>query len=134
MNRRSLTVYATQLEAYRTVQKTSTSGREIEAIALTNAAMKLKECQNKWENPNRDDMLHKAVRYNQMIWSMFQSELFKKDNPLPKQLRQYILSLGVFIDKRLIDSLAFPSPEKLNIVININLSLAAGLRDNPQNP
>jgi flagellar protein FlaF len=36
------------------------------------------------------------------------------------------------VDTKLIDALAFPSPEKLTQVIKINLNLAAGLRGNPE--
>jgi len=121
-------MYATQLEAYRTVQKTTMSGREIEAAALTKAAMKIKDCQANWDAADRDSMLYEALRMNQMVWSIFQAELAKEDNPLQKQLKQDILSLSVFIDKRIIEVLSDPSPEKLNIIIEINLNIAAGLR------
>ena len=33
--------------------------------------------------------------------------------------------------KRIFDIMAYPSPEKLTIIININLNLAAGLRGSP---
>jgi flagellar protein FlaF len=121
-------MYATQLEAYGTAQKTTMSGREIEAAALTKAAMKLKDCQANWDAADRDSMLYEALRMNQMVWSIFQAELAKEDNPLQKQLKQDILSLSVFIDKRIIEVLSDPSPEKLNIIIEINLNIAAGLR------
>lgn len=121
-------MYATQLEAYGTAQKTTMSGREIEAAALTKAAMKIKDCQANWDAADRDSMLYEALRMNQMVWSIFQAELAKEDNPLQKQLKQDILSLSVFIDKRIIEVLSDPSPEKLNIIIEINLNIAAGLR------
>ena len=124
-------MYATQLQAYQTVQKTTMSGKEIEASVLTKGALLLQQCQNSWDADNRDDRLAEAVRYNQTIWSVFQSELAKPDNPLPKKLRQDILSLSLFIDKRLFEIMTMPSPEKLNTVININLNLAAGLRGVP---
>jgi flagellar protein FlaF len=104
------------------------SQRELEASVLTKAGRMLKNCQDNWNAPDRDAMLDEAVRYNQKVWSFFQSELSMPDNPLPKKLREDILSLSLFIDKRLIEVLAFPSPEKLNIVIKINFGLAEGLR------
>lgn len=121
-------MYANQLEAYRTVQKTTMSGREIEAAVLTKAAILLKDCQNKWNDDNRNAKLDEALKYNQKIWSIFQSELANDDNPLPKDIRNNILSLSAFIDKRIFEVMAFPSSEKLDIIININLNLAAGLR------
>jgi len=124
-------MYATQLEAYRTVQKTTMSGREIEASVLTKAALMLQHCQNNWDAEDRDLKLEEALKFNQMIWSIFQGELSKPDNPLPKKLREDILSLSLFIDKRVFDVMSFPAPEKLTVIININLNLAAGLRGSP---
>lgn len=121
---------AQQLNAYRTVQKESATGREIEALVLTRAAVRLAEIQNNWDSPERDAELDEALRNNQKIWSIFQGELMKEDNPLPKQLKQDILSLSAFIDKRTFEVMAMPqpTPEKLNVIINFNLNLAAGLR------
>lgn len=124
-------MYANQLEAYRTVQKTTMSGREIEAAVLTKGAMLLKECQNTWEDNSIRAKLDEALKYNQKIWSIFQSELAKDDNPLPQEIRSNILSLSAFIDRRIFEVMAFPTSEKLDIIININLNLAAGLRNQP---
>jgi flagellar protein FlaF len=51
---------------------------------------------------------------------------------MPKKLRLDILRLAAFIDKRIFETLAFPAPEKLTIVIKINNNLAAGLRGSPE--
>lgn len=119
-----------QLQAYKNVEKiTVPDGRELEASILTKAAYLLTHCKNNWDAEDRDARLDKALRFNQQIWSVFQAELSKPDNPLPAKIREDILSLSIFLDKRVLEIMAFPSPEKLDIVININLSLAAGLRD-----
>ena len=119
---------AQQIQAYKAVQKTTVSGREIEASALAQAAKILTDCQNNWDAPDREEILFMALRRNQMLWSIFQAELSDANNPLPKELKENILSLSLFIDKRTIEIMAFPSPEKLNAIIDINLNLAAGLR------
>jgi flagellar biosynthesis activator protein FlaF len=119
---------AQQLAAYKTVQKITSSGRELESLVLNRAALKLVEVQNNWNAPDRDELLDDALRYNQRIWSLFQGELMKEDNPLPRQLRADILSLSAFIDRRIFEVMASPDPEKLNVIININLNIAAGLR------
>jgi flagellar biosynthesis activator protein FlaF len=121
-------VYAPQLQAYKTVQNSTASGREIEAGALTRCALLLSDCQKNWDAPGLQAKLAEALRTNQQVWSIFQSELTQKDNPLPRKLKENILSLSVFIDKRIIDIMAYPAPEKLHILIDINLNLAAGLR------
>jgi len=46
-------------------------------------------------------------------------------------MRNNLLTLSVFVDKRIIDVMANPVPEKLKILIDINLNLAAGLRGSP---
>lgn len=120
---------AQQLEAYRTAQNTSSrSGRDIEAAALTRCALMLSDCQRNWDDIDREVNLSEALRRNQMVWSILQSELVKEDNPLPIDVRNNLLTLSVFIDKRIIDVMAYPAPEKLKILIDINLNLAAGLR------
>ena len=119
------------LRAYEHVEKATQSGREIEAAVLTKAAVKLKECQDNWDAPDRDTKLDVALKFNQRIWSIFQSELSREDHELPKKLRLDILRLAAFIDRRIFETMAFPSPEKLKIVIDINNNLAAGLRNSP---
>jgi flagellar biosynthesis activator protein FlaF len=124
-------VYNQAVNAYKQVDKNTISGRETEARVLTEAALKLKKCQERWDSPDNDTELDQALRYNQKIWSLFQGELEREDNPLPGKLKIDILRLAAFIDKRIFEVMAFPSPEKLNIIININQNIAAGLRGSP---
>jgi flagellar protein FlaF len=128
MNGRWLRMHTTQLEAYRDALKTTMSGREVEAAVLTKAALMLKNCQDNWDSDDSRAKLEEALKFNQLIWSIFQVELTKADNPLSKKLREEILSLGAFVDKRIFDVMAYPSPEKLTLIININLNIAAGLQ------
>jgi len=120
-------VYISPLQAYETVNKKTMSGHEIEASVLNQAALKLKECQQSWDADDRDERLNAALNFNQQVWSILQGELVKADNPLPKPIRQNLLTLSAFIDKRIFEIMAFPAPEKLNIVIDINRNIAAGL-------
>ncbi len=119
------------IEAYRNVQKMTLTGRELEAAVLTKAAQKLTLCQNNWESPDREQNLMEALRYNQQVWTVFQTELSDPENPLPKKLKEDLLSLSAFIDKRIFDIMSFPAPEKLTAIININLNIAAGLSGSP---
>ncbi|PKN18023.1 MAG: flagellar biosynthesis regulator FlhF [Deltaproteobacteria bacterium HGW-Deltaproteobacteria-6] len=125
-------MYTKQLDAYRKVQNIdNTSGRDIEAAALTRCAVLLSDCRKNWDAPDHDAALADALRVNQVVWSILQSELIKDDNPLPVEIRNNILTLSVFIDNRIIQVMAQPDPEKLKIIIDINLNLAAGLRGSP---
>ncbi len=119
---------ALQIQAYKIAQKSIMSGREIEANALAQAAKILTECKENWDAPDREEILTMALQRNQMLWSIFQAEVSDADNPLPKELKENILNLSLFIDKRTLEIMAFPSPEKLTAIIDINQNLAAGLR------
>ncbi|MBF0225728.1 MAG: flagellar biosynthesis regulator FlaF [Desulfobacterales bacterium] len=117
-------------DSYKTVDKASLSGRELEAAVLTEAALKLKSVQDNWNAPDRKETLDAALKYNQLLWSIFQGELMDKNNPLPKKLREDLLSLSAFVDKRIFEVMSYPSAEKLSILIDINKNIAAGLRTN----
>ncbi len=120
------------LNTYSNMQKDNLSGRELEASVLTRAGVMLKQVQENWDAPDRDQKLTEAIKFNQKVWSFFQAELSDPENPLPKNLRQDILNLSIFIDKRLFEVMAYPDPEKLAIVIDINFNIAAGLRTKPE--
>lgn len=122
------------LNTYRAVEKASiSSGRDTEARVLTQGALKLLDCQKNWDLPNRNTQLDEALKYNQRIWSLFQAELSKKENPLPVQIKLNLLALSRFIDQRIFDTMAFPDPRKLDIIIKINNNIAAGLRSSAPN-
>jgi len=122
----------TSVNAYTTMQKEHLSGRELEASVLTRAGLMLKAVQDNWQAPDREQKLLEAVKFNQKVWSFFQAELSDPENPMPKNLREDILNLSLFIDKRLFEVLADPDKDKLQIVIDIDFNIAAGLRTTPQ--
>ena len=125
-------MYQTALKAYDTVNKSTMSGRDVEAEVLTKAALKLKERQNNWTRNGHDANLDAALKYNQRVWCIFQTELENHANPLPTSLKVALLRLVAFIDKRTLETIAYPTPEKLTIIININHNIAAGLRTSPK--
>lgn len=120
------------MEAYKKVEQETLSGAEVEAAVLIKAADKLEDCQKNWDDAEREAKLDESLKFNQLIWSIFQSELAAEDNPLPKDLRVNLLRLSSFIDGRSLDTMAYPASEKLTILININRNIAAGLREQPK--
>jgi len=121
-----------QQQTYDTINNMTMPGREIEAAVLTKAALSLKDCQNNWDADDREEKLNKALKFNQRVWSIFQGELAKDENPLPKKLRLDVLRLSAFVDRRILEIIASPTLDKLGAVININSNIAAGLRGSPQ--
>lgn len=100
-----------------------------EAWALTTAARKLLEAK---EAPADLDNLTNAVRINWRLWTIFQAELTEPTNPLPREIRQNLLSLAAFVDKQSMALLAEPKVEGLDVLININRQIAAGLSESAQ--
>lgn len=121
-------MFQAALKTYDTVNKSTMSGRDIEAEVLTKAAIQIKKVQDNWSQGGNDQKLHSALKFNQRIWTILQAELEKPDNPLPKALKIDLLRLIAFIDARTLEALAHNAPEKLTILININHNIAAGLR------
>jgi flagellar biosynthesis activator protein FlaF len=120
-----------KLDLYKKVSKMNDSPRETEARVLTNGALKLRECMENWESDGRKSLLSEALHFNQKIWSIFQADLTSKECLLPRELRLNLLKLGAFVDKQIFAVMAYPSPDKLVPIIDVNLGLAAGLREKP---
>jgi len=119
---------ANPLDAYRNVEKATLSQRDIEATVLTKAAVQLQSIKDNWTLDDHDAQFEDALNYNQRVWTFFQAELTVEDNPLPEEIKRNLLALSLFVDRRTFEALAYPAPEKLDALININLNVAAGLR------
>ncbi|MDR3395066.1 MAG: flagellar biosynthesis regulator FlaF [Parasulfuritortus sp.] len=116
------------IDAYQSVEKETLTGRDLEASVLNKAAIRLRAVQAQWDAPDRSVLLEEALRYNQRIWTILQVELTNPENPLPKEIKENLLTLSVFIDKRTFETMAYPSSDKLDVLININHNIAAGLQ------
>jgi len=119
---------ANPLEAYRNVERATLSQRDLEATVLNNAATRLQTLKETWNSEGLDARLEDALNYNQRVWTFFQAELSMETNPLPEEIKRNLLALSLFVDRRTFDVLAYPAPEKLDALINVNLNVAAGLR------
>jgi len=117
------------LDAYLSIEKATLSGRELEASVLSKAADMLAQARDTQDQ--RDERIEHAVRHNLRIWTLFQAELLNPEHAMPAELRQNLLNLTAFIDKRSLELIAEPQPEKLDILIAINRNIAAGLRGDP---
>lgn len=116
------------LDQYRSVEKATLSGRELEASVLFKAAQKLAEAKMRLENAHDLETLDEALRYNQRVWTLFQSELMEPANPLPQPIKDNLLALIGFIDRRTFSLMAEPVPARLDVLIDINRNIAGGLQ------
>ncbi len=116
------------LDAYRNVEKATLEGRELEANVLLKAAFRLKEAQQKLAEEKDLMTLDEALRYNQRVWTLFESEMKDPANPMPQAIRDNLLTLIGFIDRRTYALMADPLPERIDVLININRNIADGLQ------
>lgn len=112
--------------AYRSVAKEIASPRDLEANLLLKAAAQLQAISDSWERDNSG--LVDALTYNRKLWTIFLESVTDSDSQLPVEIRENIASLGVFIMKHTFSIMANPRREGLTSLININRSIAAGLR------
>jgi flagellar protein FlaF len=124
-------MFGSARQAYDTASRASVSSRELEARALFKAARQLEECANAWEAPDLAIRLDHALRFNQRLWTIFQSELLGTEHPMPAELRVNLLRISAFVDRRTFEVMAEPHPDKLRSLIDLNRQIAAGLSVQP---
>jgi flagellar biosynthesis activator protein FlaF len=107
----------------------SQSPRELEANLLMKAASRLQNIQDDWaiREPELDD----ALTYNRKLWTILATSATDADNPLPREIKQNIANLALFIFKRTVDVMIDKKPEQLAALVNINRQIAMGLRARP---
>ena len=113
------------LSGYNQNEIAGMSEAELEARALIKTASHLNKVKEDWDNAQSE--LNSALEKNRKLWSILASAMREEDCPQPKEIKQNILNLASFIFKRTIEVIAQPSPDKLDILININMNIAKGL-------
>lgn len=109
---------------YRQPAQQGGSPRETEGRALMEAARRLSLAK---DNPTDQNTLVDTVRLNWRLWTIFQSDLSEAKTDVPDDLRNNMLRLCNFVDKRTVEILADPQPHLLDVLININRNIAAGM-------
>ncbi len=106
--------------------KQTASPRDLEASLLLKAAARLQTVHENWDA--RGGALDEALLYNRKLWSVFLTSLTDQKHPLPREVRQNLANLGVFVMKQTVSMMTDPRREKLSPLININREIAAGLQ------
>jgi flagellar protein FlaF len=112
--------------AYQQVAKRTGSPREVEANLLSKSAANLQRIRENWEHSQGE--LYGALKFNRKLWNVFLTSVTRSDSPLPKPIRENVANLGIFVLRHTIRTEANPQASKLDVLININRELAAGLR------
>jgi flagellar protein FlaF len=112
--------------AYQQVGKQTVSPRLVEANLLSRSAAQLQRIRDDWENSA--DGLHAALTFNRRLWNIFLNSVTGEASQLPKHLRENVANLGIFVMKHTLATQTRPEARKLDVLININRELAAGLR------
>jgi len=119
---------------YATVQKEALDPRSLDAMVLVKAAHRLESLVTDWDSiDSREglEVLAEALRYNQRLWTVYQTELSSPDNSLPSDLRRNLLALSGYVDSCTMQVLAAPDQAKVRTLIHINRWLAEGLVATP---
>lgn len=108
--------------AYGQTAKRVETPNDIDAMVLTTAAEKLSKVQATPE----EDVFEEVLLYNQLIWTVIQSEM-TEEHPLPVEIKANLISLSLFIDNQTDKAIGARDPKMLDSLININRNIAAGL-------
>ena len=112
-------------KTYGKVANKISNPRELEADLLLDAARRLQMVRDAWTDNNGN--LGPALNYNRKLWTFLISAVTNNDNPLPREIRQNIANIGIFVLKQTVEMQTNPDPAKLKSLIDINCNIAAGL-------
>lgn len=113
-------------------QKNTPDQRELEGMVLLKSAKMIQDLYDDWDNANKD-VIEATLKYNRQVWMIFyDTALENPEGDRPNDLRSNIINLANFIFKREIEILGNPEKQKLEVLININREIAAGLMSKPQ--
>ncbi len=95
------------------------------------AAARLQLIKDEWDETSFAEK-DEALAYNRKLWTVLVTSATGAESELPQDIKNNLASLAVFIFKQTMNVLANPEPEKLNVMISINRSIAEGLRARPE--
>lgn len=113
-------------QIYQKTQQATVSPRQLEARLLLKAAHRLEDLRND-DMPDRETM-REALAYNKKIWTLFVTAVTEEDSPLPKNIRENIANLGIFVFKQTRVAEGRSDTQALGTLISINREIAGGLR------
>lgn len=116
-------------QKYSETELSGLSQSELETRALIRTAAALNMVKENWES--KKDELPQALEKNRRLWTIIASAMHEPDCPQPEEVKRNIINLSYFIFKKTNSIMADtePTPESLNILIDINMNIARGLSE-----
>jgi flagellar protein FlaF len=99
-----------------------------EGYALVEIARRMDEAAR---NPDDTATIRDVVRLNWRVWTIFQAELVDPECQTPREIRENLINLSNFIDKKSAELIGTPDAAKLSVLINVNRQIGAGLLGSP---
>ncbi len=115
-------------QAYAKTAKTTAGPRDLEATLLIQAANKLQAIVSGLVTDSQE--MRDALRYNRKLWTILSTSATAAENPLPRQIKENIGNIALFVLPQCVELEANPVPQRMGSLININRELAAGLMHN----
>ncbi len=97
----------------------------MEIRALIKSSSALNQIKENWEEQHKE--LSVALEKNRRLWTFIAAAMKDEECQHPIEVRQNVLNLANYIFKRTNEVLLHPAPEKLEILITINMQIANGL-------
>lgn len=112
---------------YMNVESSALPQNELEARALVRTASRLNKIKENWKGSCPE--LNEALDLNRKLWTILVSDATEESNPLPFEIKQNVFNLAHFIFKHTFSVMARPTPQSLEVLININMNIARGLNE-----
>lgn len=94
------------------------------------AAARLQLIKDDWDDLSLAE-IDDALIYNRKLWTVLVSSATSPESELPLEIKNNVGSLAVFVFKQTMNVITSQDPEKLSSMININRTIAEGLRTGP---
>src|SRR5262245_65106313 len=108
-------------QTYKSISRQTSNPRELEASLLLQAAARLQSVHDDWDRDAAvQAKLNEALLYNRKLWSVFLAEMTDANNPMPRDLRQNVANIGIFVMSHTASGMQDPKPELLGSLSNIN--------------
>jgi len=110
-------------QAYGMTGGMTLKGRSLEGQAFARAAQLLNDAR---QEPVNRLLAVRALRFNHQLWTVLQGSLLEDDGQIDVSMRENLLNLSLFVDRRTAEALADSDPALLDALISIDRNIAQG--------